>query len=325
MAEINGGNFGDGLTTGAINEMLIGMLDRHGEELGLTTDQIRWMSALVGGAISESTGGSFGQGAGIADSATRNNFLEHYELEEYDNEQERLIALIEEAKANGDKEAEEALTLELFVVQDKYRKISARRDVLSGTNPPGYEGIELVPTEFASLNDGKYSAGAIESLGLINESLEQLNEAYALGKISVEALNAGREELQKTAEKIKYLDQTGTWTQIWDKATNELKEATIGDAVSFLIEAGVSKIGASVGLDLLLNPGVAEAATISPGERAIYAASVDPDVAKSLSYRVNYVYVLRNELGEVVYVGRTVDPSARRGAHLRTPGRDICF
>ncbi len=82
MAEINGGKFGEGLTNGAINEMIIGLIANHQKDLGLTGADTRWISALIGGAISEGLGGSFGQGAGIADSATKNNYLSHKQKEE---------------------------------------------------------------------------------------------------------------------------------------------------------------------------------------------------------------------------------------------------
>ena len=78
MAEINGGKFGEGLTTGAINEMIIGVIADHQKDLGLTGADARWLSALIGGAVSEGMGGSVGQGAGIADSATKNNFVDHF-------------------------------------------------------------------------------------------------------------------------------------------------------------------------------------------------------------------------------------------------------
>ena len=94
MAEINGGSFGEGLTTAAINEMIIGLLDKHKKDLGLDAADTRWLSALIGGAISEGMDGSFGQGAGIADSATKNNYWLHQdqqqamleELEQCDND-----------------------------------------------------------------------------------------------------------------------------------------------------------------------------------------------------------------------------------------------
>jgi hypothetical protein len=87
MAEINGGKFGDGLTVGAINEIVVGMLDRSKEETKLTKEEILWISNILGKAL----GGS--QGQGIAGSATQNNWLSH----------EQKLAL-EEAKRNGDQE-----------------------------------------------------------------------------------------------------------------------------------------------------------------------------------------------------------------------------
>ncbi len=85
MAEINGGKFGEGLTNGAINEMIIGLIANHQKDLGLTGADTRWISALIGGAISEGMGGSFGQGAGITDSATKNNYLTHKQQVDWHN------------------------------------------------------------------------------------------------------------------------------------------------------------------------------------------------------------------------------------------------
>ena len=96
VAEINGGNFGEGMTVAAINKLVIAklgkltrprlgpdgkpMLDPENPNQNLTDplfdgDELRWISAILGGVVSEAAGGNFGQGAGIADSATKNNYL----------------------------------------------------------------------------------------------------------------------------------------------------------------------------------------------------------------------------------------------------------
>jgi filamentous hemagglutinin len=77
IAEINGGKFGDGLTVGAVNELVIGMLDRSKEKTGLTKEEILWITNLLGKAV----GGSEGQG--IAGSATGNNYLSHRQQTEW--------------------------------------------------------------------------------------------------------------------------------------------------------------------------------------------------------------------------------------------------
>ena len=64
MADINGGKFGDGLTTAMINKILIDQLVKSGT---LDGTELRWVSGIIGGALNG------GQGAGIADSATKNN------------------------------------------------------------------------------------------------------------------------------------------------------------------------------------------------------------------------------------------------------------
>lgn len=48
MAEINDGKFGDGLTVGAVNEMLIGFLDANKEKLKLSDSSIKAISNKVG-------------------------------------------------------------------------------------------------------------------------------------------------------------------------------------------------------------------------------------------------------------------------------------
>ncbi len=84
MTDINSEKFVEGLTVGAINEILIGQLskltkkDEKGKDVPLlSSEQMRWISAIVGGVVSEATGGNAGQGGSIADSATANNFLKH--------------------------------------------------------------------------------------------------------------------------------------------------------------------------------------------------------------------------------------------------------
>ena len=74
MAEINGGKFGDGLTVGAINELVVGqILDtaikhklKTGEDI-LLDGELQWISTILGSAING------GQGAGIAGSGTKYN------------------------------------------------------------------------------------------------------------------------------------------------------------------------------------------------------------------------------------------------------------
>jgi len=66
MADINGGKFGDGLTTAMINKILIDQLVKSGLVDGA---ELRWISGLLGVALDG------GQGGLIADSATRNNAL----------------------------------------------------------------------------------------------------------------------------------------------------------------------------------------------------------------------------------------------------------
>ncbi len=90
MADINGGKFGEGLTVGAINEILIGQLskltkkDEKGKDVPLlSSEQMRWISALVGAGVSETVGGNAGQGGSIADSGTANNNLSHEEVKRH--------------------------------------------------------------------------------------------------------------------------------------------------------------------------------------------------------------------------------------------------
>ena len=64
MAEINGGQFGDGLTTAMINKILIDQLVKNKLVDGA---ELRWISGLLGVALDD------GEGGAIADSATRNN------------------------------------------------------------------------------------------------------------------------------------------------------------------------------------------------------------------------------------------------------------
>ena len=87
MAEINGGEFGEGMTTAAINKLLIAKLgelrepfvDEDGNtilgpdgkpimKLVFDGDELRWISVGLGSSINGN------QGAGIADSATENNY-----------------------------------------------------------------------------------------------------------------------------------------------------------------------------------------------------------------------------------------------------------
>lgn len=78
MAEINSGKFGDGLTVGAINELIIGQIlnevIRHklktGEDL-LADGELQWISTLLGGILNEN------QGAVIAGSGTKYNTDNH--------------------------------------------------------------------------------------------------------------------------------------------------------------------------------------------------------------------------------------------------------
>ncbi len=77
MTEINGGNFGEGLTTAAINKLIINELTKLTDEKGerLVPDEaLRTISAGVGALIDGN------QGASIADSATANNWLSHEEM-----------------------------------------------------------------------------------------------------------------------------------------------------------------------------------------------------------------------------------------------------
>jgi hypothetical protein len=68
MAEINGGKFGDGLTVGAINEIVIAEIIKNTD---LSAEEARWFSAMLGYGLDDP------QGAAIADSATRNNAYQH--------------------------------------------------------------------------------------------------------------------------------------------------------------------------------------------------------------------------------------------------------
>lgn len=63
MSEINGGSFGDGMTTAAINKLLVTELKKQ----GVSGEDLRWASAMLGMALDGN------QGASIADSATANN------------------------------------------------------------------------------------------------------------------------------------------------------------------------------------------------------------------------------------------------------------
>ena len=99
VAEINGGNFGEGMTVAAINKLVIAKLgkmekpklddkgnkqyDKDGKlimESMFDGDELRWISAILGGVVSEAAGGNFGQGAAIADSATKNNYLTYKQI-----------------------------------------------------------------------------------------------------------------------------------------------------------------------------------------------------------------------------------------------------
>ena len=68
MAEINGGKFGDGLTTAAINKILVNELHKSGL---VDPEDMRIISALTGFLLNDH------EGAGIADSATANNYRKY--------------------------------------------------------------------------------------------------------------------------------------------------------------------------------------------------------------------------------------------------------
>lgn len=75
--EMGNGSFEDGFTTAVINKYVTTQLAKRQEELGLTGADLRWISAMLSGSISQGLGGNFNMGAGVGDSATRNNDLTH--------------------------------------------------------------------------------------------------------------------------------------------------------------------------------------------------------------------------------------------------------
>ena len=98
MAEINGGYFGDGLTTAMINKILIDQLVKNKLVDGA---ELRWISGLLGVALDD------GEGGAIADSATRNN--ERLSEEEWKDYQMRVAADIQGVKVPETEEEREAL------------------------------------------------------------------------------------------------------------------------------------------------------------------------------------------------------------------------
>ena len=77
---LNGGSFAEGMSVAALNNLVISKLgdmkDENGKSL-FSAAELRWISATVGATVSSAVGGNAGQGAGIADSATKNNWLTH--------------------------------------------------------------------------------------------------------------------------------------------------------------------------------------------------------------------------------------------------------
>lgn len=74
MAEINNGDFGEGVTVGVVNEMLVGLIDKYTKLDGnKDKETIKAISNKVGELLGGHSGGA------IAESATKNNLFEHYE------------------------------------------------------------------------------------------------------------------------------------------------------------------------------------------------------------------------------------------------------
>ncbi len=103
MAEINGGKFGEGMSTAAINKLLVAELSKH----GVSGSDLRWISATLGITIDGTQGGS------IADSATRNNALNESDKKEFDErlakcttEEEKQALIREFLKRSGVQETD---------------------------------------------------------------------------------------------------------------------------------------------------------------------------------------------------------------------------
>ena len=229
MAEINGGNFGEGMTVAAINKLIISEIAKQKDELGLSGDDLRWISALVGGAISEAIGGNVGQGAGIADSATRNNELLTDSFEE----------AVKEAKERKEPTEDEKKRAEMLdalsgVIGELWRGLGLVGSALSEEGKP----VASQMLDHALRNDGEPlvfgdGSSAVEKmkkspelLDILSDSLlnELQGEDYVGSKHHIDwksdsdlFLGFGRAEVYITAHKLPdgtiqgYISVVDTW------------------------------------------------------------------------------------------------------------------
>lgn len=98
------------MSVAAINKLIIAELGKMKNEKGdnlFTGAELRWISATVGATVSKAVGGNAGQGAGIADSATKNNYLtqQQYDKMIADTKRDRA-ALAEGIRLSAEQEKE---------------------------------------------------------------------------------------------------------------------------------------------------------------------------------------------------------------------------
>ena len=111
MSKLTSGDFLAGASATAINKLVIGEIEKIA---GKDPAMMQWLSAALGGVISEVVSKNAEAGAGAASSATKNNYLTHKQWNDYQREL---------AACNGDKEKEQE-------VHNKYANIDAIQDAM---------------------------------------------------------------------------------------------------------------------------------------------------------------------------------------------------